>query len=140
MNPILRTRLLTVAGAAAIFLFGGITGSLATLAVAKKKIAERARATPAEMAARWMEKMDQQLVLTPEQESAFRPVIEESLRDLQSLRRRSFLATRQILEGTESRLLPLLDPDQQQKYEKFRNERREKIRALLGAKDPDPEP
>ena len=132
MNPILRTRILIALAAAGIFLLGGITGSLTTLGLAKKNLGQRIRNSPETSAAIWIDKLDKKLDLTPEQETAFKPVLEDSLRELQTVRRRALFVARHILEDAESHLVPELSDRQREQYEKLKTARREKIRDFLG--------
>ncbi len=132
MNPILRTRILIILAAVGIFLLGGITGSLTTLGLAKKALGQRLRNSPQTSAAIWIERLDRKLDLTPEQEAAFKPVLEHSLRELQTVRRRAFFTARHILEDAESRLVPELSDRQREHYEDLKVIRRDKIRDFLG--------
>jgi uncharacterized membrane protein len=132
MNPILRTRILIVLAATGIFLMGGITGSLITLGLAKKNLGQRIRNSPETSASIWIDKLDKKLDLTPEQETAFKPVLEDSLRELQTVRRRALFVARHILENAESRLFPELSDRQREQYEELKTARRDKIRDFLG--------
>jgi len=120
---------------AVVFLLGATVGSLTVMGLGKKVVAQKLQATPAQNASRWVDKLDQQLHLTPAQKEQFLPVLEESLDDIQIVRRRSFAATRQILENAESQLLPGLTEEQKKSYERLKTERREKFSKMLGNRE-----
>jgi|GEM_PF-4365784 len=135
MNPLLRTRFLLALAACAIFALGATAGSLITLGVAKNRISSRLQASPAANATLWLQRLDRELNLTPEQEAAALPIVEHSLQDLQMIRRRSFGAARRVIEDGESQLRPLLTPEQQAAYDRLKAQRQERLRQFLENQD-----
>ena len=91
-------------------------------------------------AAQKLEKMSQQLQLTPQQKQQIRPILMEEAPQLKALKNDTSLGPmqkamkmREIGQATDAKLKPILNPEQYQKWEMIRTQERKQM--MEGAAD-----
>ncbi|WP_221030052.1 periplasmic heavy metal sensor [Actomonas aquatica] len=108
-----------------VFLAGGVTGGFVSLRVADALV-ERGRAG-GEFIPRHLERLDEELNLTPEQEDAIRPILEETWATLREYRRSSVDAMRAM----EPRIIEQLDAAQKEAYVAMQEKHRQRWQRLV---------
>jgi Spy/CpxP family protein refolding chaperone len=84
--------------------------------------------TPSEMSSHILARLQSRLSLTPEQTAQIKPVVELTASDIEAIR---LSTTKQIsdrIAQTNSKIAPLLTPEQNAKLEQMEAERREHMR------------
>ena len=112
-----------------IFVAGGVTGSVATMAWMRAKGPKRP--VPEQWGPQRLNHLTKQLELSPEQVEALRPIIRRDVEELAKLRQRSMAETRRVLERMERDIGAQLTPEQKEKFERLNEERRERLRRML---------
>jgi autotransporter translocation and assembly factor TamB len=84
--------------------------------------------TPAEMSSHILARLQSRLALTPEQTAQIKPFVELTSSDIEAIR---LATTKQIsdrIAETNSKIAPLLSPEQKTKLDQMETERRERMR------------
>ena len=71
-----------------------------------------------------LEKMTEQLNLTPEQKAKVQPIIDQAKPQIESIRREAMQKTKAVMENAMAQIRPHLTPEQQKKLEDAKNDRR----------------
>ncbi len=114
---------------AAIFIFGGITGSFVTLQTLKYMV-HRHR-NPENVCAIVMKRLESELKLTPEQVQKIKPIVDQSVRELEAIRSKAISQSSQIISQSEERIAHELTPEQQKRFQKIQQERRKHFKERL---------
>lgn len=113
----------------AIFIAGGVVGSVATLRAVKRAVA--IKPTPKDWAQMTLQRLENRLKLTPEQLEKVRPIIEETSLELRRIRQSTVEETGQAVRRAHDRISELLTPEQQKRMERLKRDRREALRQRL---------
>lgn len=71
-----------------------------------------------------LDRMIENLNLTPDQKAKVQPIIEQATPQIESIRREAMQKTRAVLENAMSQIRPLLTPEQQKQLDAEKNDRR----------------
>ncbi len=71
-----------------------------------------------------IERMTDQLNLTPEQKAKVQPVIDQAKPQIENIRREAMQKTKAVMEDAMAKIRPMLTPEQQKKLDDAKNERR----------------
>ena len=71
-----------------------------------------------------LERMTEQLNLTPEQKAKVQPIIDQAQPQLENIRRDAMQKTKTVMDNAMSQIRPLLTPEQQKKLDDAKNDRR----------------
>lgn len=113
----------------AIFIAGGVVGSVATLRISKR--ATTIKPTPKDWAQATLQRLENRLKLTPDQLAKVRPIIEETSLELRTIRQSTVEETGQAIRRAHDRINELLTPEQQKRMEKLKRDRRDALRQKL---------
>ncbi|MDD2764712.1 MAG: hypothetical protein PHE83_12145 [Opitutaceae bacterium] len=128
----------------AIFAAGGVSGGLVAYRVVQRRMPHSPRIEA--WGARQMERVAQELKLTPEQRARIQPIVKRNMEELARLRRQSMRAGHEILQRMETDIAAELTPEQRIKYGQILKDRREarrqrqEQRNLHGDRDRPPGP
>jgi hypothetical protein len=124
-----------VAVFAVLFLTGGVSGSLITYSVVRKQ----AIPNPTRNVRTWTENLMQKLKragrLTPEQCAKIQPRVEAAVKQMQSIQIRSMQQGSDALDAALAEIETGLNPDQQQRLERFRERRRAFLQEAILRKE-----
>lgn len=116
---------------AAIFAMGATTGGLLAVRVCKDKH-EKRKPPPVE---RWaperLRKLEERLKLTPEQVEVLKPIMRRDMEQLGQIRGSFFAESRRVIERMERDIATHLTPEQQQEFEKVKQESAERWRKMM---------
>ncbi len=71
-----------------------------------------------------MEKMTDNLDLTPEQKTKIQPILDEARPKMEAIHRDAMQKSKAVMEDTMTKIRPMLTPDQQKKMDEAKNDRR----------------
>ena len=71
-----------------------------------------------------IEKITEQLNLTPEQKAKAQPIIDQARPQIESIRREAMQKMKAVMDNAMSQIRPLLTPEQQKKLEEVKNDRK----------------
>ncbi len=114
----------------AIFLAGAGTGALITWRVCQR--IPVARRVPAEIGARLRARFQSRLDLTPGQVQKIEPMIDQAMRRVEVIRQETASNVFANVSTLHERVLTVLTPEQQTKFEELERERREYLRQKFG--------
>jgi Spy/CpxP family protein refolding chaperone len=115
---------------AAIFIAGGITGSIVTLQTLKHTIHKHRNHE--NLSAMMMKRLESDLKLTPEQVQKIKPIVDQSVRELEAIRSKTISQSSEIISRSEERITQELTPDQQKRFQKIQQERRKHFKEPHG--------
>ncbi|MFA5057832.1 MAG: hypothetical protein WC485_06935, partial [Opitutaceae bacterium] len=101
----------------AIFAAGGVSGGLVAYRVAQRRVPHSPRIEA--WGARQMERVAQELQLTPEQRERIKPIVKRNMEELARLRRESMRTVHEIIQRMETDIAAELTPEQRVKYEQI---------------------
>jgi Spy/CpxP family protein refolding chaperone len=84
--------------------------------------------TPAEMSSHILARLQSRLSLTPEQTAQIKPLVELTASDIEAIRVATAKQISDRIAETNSKVAPLLTPEQNAKLEQMETERREHMR------------
>ncbi|MER3445702.1 MAG: hypothetical protein C4291_02190 [Candidatus Dadabacteria bacterium] len=116
----------------AIFTAGAITGSFATVQVFKH--IAYARRNPGNWSAMVMKHLESDLKLTLEQVQRIKPIVDQSVRELEAIRSKTIYQSAQIISQSEEQIAQELTPDQQKRFQEIQQQRRKHFKECLGPK------
>jgi Spy/CpxP family protein refolding chaperone len=114
----------------AIFLAGGGTGALITWQTCQGRAI--APLSPAEIGARLRARFQSRLDLTPQQVNKINPLIDQAMRQVESIRSETASHVFANVSNLHEQVLLVLTPEQQAKFEQLERERREYLRQKFG--------
>ena len=99
---------------------------MAQLLPRSRKADQNSEAVAAVAAASWrsIEKMTDQLNLTPDQKAKVQPIIDQLKPQIESIRREAMEKSKAVMDNAMSQIRPLLTPEQQKKLEEAKNDRK----------------
>ncbi len=106
-----------------IFAAGGVAGGFMSLRICKGKLANRP--VPEEWAPKHLKRLNERLLLTPEQEEQIRPIVRRNMEQLNRIRNNSMDETKTVVEGMQREISEKLTPEQRSKFEQMNRELRE---------------
>ena len=127
MNSIARWKI--VVSLAVIFLAGSITGALFTVAIAKHEI--RRQSDPSQWFQLTMQRWKTRLRLTSAQEEKLKPIVQETVEELRTLRTSDLRQTDEILARARTRIEPELTPEQRVRLQKMQEARKRRLQEWL---------
>ena len=127
MNSIARWKI--VVSLAVIFLAGSITGALFTVAIAKHEV--RRQSDPTQWFQITMQRWKTRLRLTPAQEEKLKPIVQETVEELRTLRTNDLHQTDEILARARTRIDPELTPEQRVRLQKMQEARKRRLQEWL---------
>ena len=127
MNSIARWKI--VVSLAVIFLAGSITGALFTIAIAKHEV--RRQSDPTQWFQLTMQRWKTRLHLTSAQEEKLKPIVQETVEELRTLRASDLRQTDEILARARTRIEPELTPEQRVRLQKMQEARKRRLQAWL---------
>lgn len=71
-----------------------------------------------------LDKMTEQLNLTPEQKAKVQPILDQVKPQLETIHREAMEKSKAVMEDAMNQIRPVLTPEQQKKLEEVRNDRR----------------
>jgi Spy/CpxP family protein refolding chaperone len=71
-----------------------------------------------------IERMTDQLNLTPEQKAKAQPIIDQARPQIENIRREAMQKMKAVMDNAMDQIRPLLTPEQQKKLEEVKNERK----------------
>ena len=71
-----------------------------------------------------LERMTEQLNLTPEQKAKVQPMIDQAQPQLETIHRDAMEKSKAVMDNVKSQIRPLLTPEQQKKLDEVKNDRR----------------
>ena len=71
-----------------------------------------------------LERMTENLNLTPEQKTKIQPIIDQAKPQIENIRREAMQKTKAVMDNLRAQVRPMLTPDQQKKLEDAQNDRR----------------
>ena len=71
-----------------------------------------------------LDKMTEQLNLTPEQKAKVQPILDQARPQLETIHREAMEKSRAVMENAMNQIRPVLTPEQQKKFEAAQNDRR----------------
>jgi len=120
---------------AALFVIGGFCGSALTFGVLKSRF-HRAVRNGRNWEETLMANLTKHVQLSEEQQAQIRPQIATAFQQMRALRREVTVQSDNIVDQALQRIEGQLNPDQQQRLERFRARRRERIRHFLEESKP----
>jgi Spy/CpxP family protein refolding chaperone len=84
--------------------------------------------TPAEMSRHILARMQSRLSLTPEQAAQIKPLVEQTASDIDAIRAATTKQVSDRIAETNSKIAPLITPEQKVKLDQMEAERREHMR------------
>lgn len=127
MNSIARWKI--VVSLAVIFLAGSMTGALFTIALAKHEV--RRQSDPTQWFQLTMQRWKTRLRLTPAQEEKLKPIVQETVEELRTLRASDLRQTDEILARAKARIDPELTPEQRSRLQKMQEARKRRLQEWL---------
>ena len=127
MNSIARWKI--VVSLAVIFLAGSITGALFTVAIAKHEV--RRQSDPTQWFQLTMQRWKTRLRLTSAQEEKLKPIVQETVEELRTLRASDLRLTDEILARARTRIEPELTPEQRVRLQKMQEARKRRLQEWL---------
>lgn len=127
MNSIARWKI--VVSLFVIFLAGSITGALFTIAIAKHEV--RRQSDPTQWFQLTMQRWKTRLRLTPAQEEKLKPIVQETVEELRTLRASDLRQTDEILARARTRIEPELTPEQRVRLQKMQEARKRRLQEWL---------
>jgi hypothetical protein len=127
MNSIARWKI--VVSLVVIFLAGSITGALFTIAIAKHEV--RRQSDPTQWFQLTMQRWKTRLRLTPAQEEKLKPIVQETVEELRTLRASDLRQTDEILARARTRIEPELTPEQRIRLQKMQEARKRRLQEWL---------
>jgi hypothetical protein len=127
MNSIARWKI--VVSLVVIFLAGSITGALFTIAIAKHEV--RRQSDPTQWFQLTMQRWKTRLRLTPAQEEKLKPIVQETVEELRTLRASDLRQTDEILARSRTRIEPELTPEQRVRLQKMQEARKRRLQEWL---------
>jgi hypothetical protein len=127
MNSIARWKI--VVSLVVIFLAGSITGALFTIAIAKHEV--RRQSDPTQWFQLTMQRWKTRLRLTPAQEEKLKPIVQETVEELRTLRASDLRQTDEILARARTRIEPELTPEQRVRLQKMQEARKRRLQEWL---------
>jgi hypothetical protein len=121
---------------AALFVIGGFCGSALTLGVLKSRFPRLGLRNGRTWEERLMTNLTKSLKLSNEQQAQIKPQIAATFQQMRALRHQVMLQSDKIIDETLQRIEGQLNPDQQQRLERFRARRRERIQHFLEESKP----
>jgi hypothetical protein len=121
---------------AALFVIGGFCGSALTLGVLKSRFPRLVLRNGRNWEENLMTNLTKSLKLSSEQQAQIKPQIAAAFHQMRALRQQVMLQSNNIIDQTLQRIESQLDPDQQQRLERFRARRRERIQHVLEGSKP----
>jgi Spy/CpxP family protein refolding chaperone len=112
-----------------IFLAGGVVGSLSTVWVGRRAMANRSK--PDQWAPMHLKRMTQELDLQPAQVEQLKPIVRRRMEELGRVRSRSMTESRTVMEAMERDVAEQLTPEQRAKFDKMNQEMRERFRRFM---------
>jgi hypothetical protein len=116
---------------AALFVIGGFCGSALTLGVLKSRFPRLVLRNGRNWEEKLMTNLTKSLKLSSEQQAQIKPQIAATFQQMRTLRHQVMLQSNDIIDQTLQRIESQLNPDQQQRLERFRARRRERIQHVL---------
>jgi Spy/CpxP family protein refolding chaperone len=71
-----------------------------------------------------IERMTDQLNLTPEQKAKVQPIIDQARPQIENIRREAMQKTKAVMDNAMAQIRPMLTPEQQKKLEEAKNDRK----------------
>ncbi len=127
MNSIARWKI--VVSLVVIFLAGSITGALFTIAIAKHEV--RRQSDPTQWFQLTMQRWKTRLRLTPAQEEKLKPIVQETVEELRTLRASDLRQTDEILARARTRIEPELTLEQRVRLQKMQEARKRRLQEWL---------
>lgn len=121
-------RLKTILALSGIFLVGLVAGAVIMFGVGRR--IQAVRNAPEQWSPLLMQRLAGELELSEEQREAVRPILTTGTEEIRQLRQRSIAQTIEIMQRMERDITAHLTPEQKVKYERIREERRERLRRL----------
>lgn len=115
----------------ALFVIGGFCGSAVTLGILKAKFLGKGLRNGKPWEEVLMRNLTTSLKLSDEQRDQIRPQIDTAFQQMRALHRQVTVQADDILDQTLQRIRSQLNPDQQERLERFRARRQERIRRFL---------
>jgi Spy/CpxP family protein refolding chaperone len=111
-----------------IFLAGAAAGSVLSLGYVKRQMERRA---PSEQfVARHLDRLAEELALTPDQLETVRAIVREHGRELRRLREESMVQTRARIREMNAQIATVLTPEQRVKFDEALERQRERMRRF----------
>ena len=109
----------------------------APFAIAQQGMPGGAGPNKEEMAAK-LEQMSQALQLTPQQKMQIAPVLKQEMPQLQEIKNNTSLSPlqkgmqlKQVSQASDAKIMPILNPEQQQKFQAMREQERQQMMQKL---------
>ena len=115
-----------------IFLTGALAGGSGVAYFAKARLSPLARMDKAGPAGFFLERMDHAVKLSSEQKEAIRPIIEDVLARIRTIREPFLSDEEQALKDGAERMRALLNPEQQEKFTAFMEKAKERRHKFYG--------
>lgn len=120
---------------AAIFGAGAVSGWVVAARTAKKEMFSPPR--PAEFAASMRERYQSRLKLSPDQANKLAAIVEESVKEMQSIHADSFKRVRQGISNRNAQITAILTPEQKKEFDLMEKEWSDKWRGRDGGRGKD---
>jgi len=121
---------------AALFVIGGFCGSALTFGVLKSRFHRAGLRNGRNWEETLMANLTKHIQLSDEQQAQIKPQIATAFQQMRALRREVTVQSDNIVDQALQRIEGQLNPDQQQRLERFRARRRERIRHFLEESKP----
>jgi hypothetical protein len=121
---------------AALFVIGGFFGSALTFGVLKSRSHRAGLRNGRNWEETLMANLTKHVQLSEEQQAQIKPQIATAFQQMRALRREVTVQSDNIVDQALQRIEGQLNPDQQQRLERFRARRRERIRHFLEESKP----
>jgi hypothetical protein len=121
---------------AALFVIGGFCGSALTFGVLKSRVHRAGLRNGRNWEETLMTNLTKHVQLSEEQQAQIKPQIATAFQQMRALRREVTVQSDNIVDQALQRIEGQLNPDQQQRLERFRARRRERIRHFLEESKP----
>jgi hypothetical protein len=106
-------------GLVAIFVLGGVIGSLVTGIYIRDKVTPFYKADPLKRRAMMLKRLDNRLDLTPKQKSEVETIIGQTQKEMMAFKQKFRPERLKLMEKRFSLIRKKLDPDQQEKLDKI---------------------
>lgn len=137
MNPLSRNAL--IGYLSATFVAGAVTGGFAAWSAAPKAPSRPPRDN-VPMAKRMLDMWTRELQLSTNQVEQFRPILEDTDREMTEIHRESGRRTKEVFERCNGRMLPVLDEAQKEKMAAFQKRMEKRFNERRRDHPPGPPP
>lgn len=137
MNPLSRNAL--IGYLAATFVAGAVAGGFTAWSAARKSPPRPPRDN-VPMAKRMLDMWTRELQLSTNQVDQFRPIMEDTDREMAEIHRESGRRTKDLFERCNSRMLPILDAGQKEKMAAFQKRMDKRFNERRRDHPPGPQP